>query len=185
MTRFTPAADDTRGALGHHQAMRSSDRQVMRRTLLVLAAAAVLAVSAFALAAAKTGGAAAASPEGTVRGFLIEAVVNRGGVRACRYLTGGAVRALAAVEPPDTSCEVALSSARLTLGDERPNQESSIKRLAYSVEQRGARTWVTVSADGAAQTFGLRKSSARELTEFQPPPTPWRIDSGVDVLVSR
>lgn len=184
-SRIARVADDSRDALGEDEAMRITDRHAMRRTLLVLAAAGALVVSAFTVATTETGGADAASPEGTVRGFLIAAVVDRGGVGACRYLTGHAVRELDAVEPRDTSCEAALSSARLRLGDEWLNQESSVKRLSYSVEQRGARAWVTVSTDGAARTFGLRKAGPRERAEFLPPPTPWRIDSGVDALVSR
>jgi hypothetical protein len=39
---------------------------------------------------------------------------------------------------------------------------------------------VTVSAGGASLTFGLHRATATELAEFQPPPTGWRIDSGVE-----
>jgi hypothetical protein len=41
---------------------------------------------------------------------------------------------------------------------------------------------VTVSAGGASLTFGLHRATATELAEFQPPPTGWRIDAGVEGL---
>lgn len=159
-------------------------RRAVRRTALVVAATAVLAVSAVALGTALGRDTGAGSPAGTVRDFLIVAAVDRNSVVACRYLTAHAVRRVDNVELPHTPCEIALSAARLRLGGRLVEQESAVKGLAYRVEQRGTRAVVTVSADdGAALTFGLRRATATERDEFQAPPTPWRIDSGVERLV--
>jgi hypothetical protein len=159
-------------------------RRAVRRTALVIAATAVLAMSAVALGTALGRDTRAGSPTGTVRDFLIVAAVDRNSVVACRYLTAHAVRRVENVEPPHTSCEIALSAARLRLGGRVIDQESAVKGLTYRVEQRGTRAGVTVSADdGAALTFGLRRATATERDEFQAPTTLWRIDSGVERLV--
>jgi hypothetical protein len=161
----------------------AAGRRALRRTALVIGAAAVLAVSAVALGTADGRDSGAGSPAGTVRDFLTVAAVDSNSVDACRYLTSHAVRSVQDVEPPDTSCEIALWAARLRLGGRLIDQESAVKRLSYRVEQNGARARVTVSADGAALTFGLRRATATELDEFQAPQTRWRIDSGVDELL--
>jgi hypothetical protein len=161
----------------------ASARRAVRRTALVIAATAVLAVSAVALGTALGRDTGAGSPAGTVRDFLIVAAVDRNSVGACRYLTARAVRRVENVEPPHTSCEIALWAARLRLGSRLIDQESAVKGLTYRAEQRGERARVTVSGDGSALTFGLRRATATERDEFQAPPTPWRIDSGVERLV--
>jgi hypothetical protein len=161
----------------------AGQRRAVRQTVLLMAGTAALAVSAVAFGTALDRDTGAASPAGTVRGFLIEAAIQNNGVVACRYLTPEAVRSLAAAEPPDTSCESALWSARLMMGGRLIDQESAVKGLSYRVEQRGERARVTVSGNGAARTFTLRRATASELDDFRPPPTPWRIDSGVDGLL--
>lgn len=161
------------------------DRRAVRRAVLILGATAAIAVGAVALAAAVAHDTGSGTPEHTVRDFLIDAVVDSDGFGACRYVTRHALVEVHAVEPPGTSCEAALSSARLTLGGEIVDREAAVKRLSYHVERRDGRAWVTVGADGAARTFVLRRGSRRELAEFEAPPTPWRIDSGVDALVRR
>ena len=162
----------------------TAGRRALRRTAMLVAATAALAVSAVALGTALGRDTGAASPTGSVRDFLIVAAVDRNSVGACRYLTAHAVRRVENVEPPHTSCEIALWAARLRLGGRLIDQESTVKGLTYRVEQRGTRAGVTVSADdGAALTFGLRRATATERDEFQAPATLWRIDSGVERLV--
>jgi hypothetical protein len=162
----------------------AGQRRAVRQTALLMAGTAALAVSAVALGTAIGRDTGAGSPAGTVRAFLTEAAIENNGVAACRYLTSDAVRRLAAVEPRDTSCENALRSARLTLGGRLIEQESALKALDYRVEQSGERARVTVSGNGAARSFTVRRATASELDEFQPPPTRWRVDGGVNALLT-
>jgi hypothetical protein len=115
---------------------------------------------------------------------LITAVVDGNSVDACGYLTPRAVAAFREVEPRFTTCDEALTRARLVLGGEDIDDEAAVKGLAYRVERRGGRAWVTVSAHGAALTFGLRRASSQERGEFDPPRTSWRIDAGLDPLLT-
>jgi hypothetical protein len=161
------------------------DRRAVRRALLFFGATAAIAVGVVALATAVARDTDSGSPTGTVRDFLLNAVAENDGFGACRYLTRRALLEVHAVEPPNTSCEGALSSAALVLGNDRVDDEAGVKRLSYRAERRGDRVRVTASADGAARTFVLRKASRRELQEFQAPPTSWRIDAGVDALLKR
>jgi hypothetical protein len=187
--RFIPAADDRPLRPSEHPAMPSDttqslrDRRAVRRAVLGFAAVAVIAVGAFLGARAVARNLDPGTPASTVRDFLITTVADRDGVDACRYLTPHATRQVAADEPRDTPCPAALEFARLTLGRGTVRLESTIKGLSYRVEKRGDRSQVTVEADGAARTFELRKATASELAEFEAPPTPWRIDSGVVALV--
>jgi hypothetical protein len=159
------------------------DRRAVRRGLVILGATAAIAIGAFALAAAVAHDSRSGTPEHTVRDFLINAVADHDGFGACRYLTRHALLKVHAVEPPGASCEAALSAARLTLGGTNLDREAAVKGLSYRVERRDRRVLVTVGANGATRTFALRRGSRRELGEFEAPPTPWRIDSGVDALV--
>ena len=119
------------------------------------------------------------TPAHTVRDYLVVAVVDHDGVDACRYLTPHATRQVIAVQPPGTTCSLALSSARLVLGRDHVRDEAAVKELAYNVRVRGDRAWVRVSADGAARTFVLRKAPASRLAGYDLPHSPWRIESGV------
>jgi hypothetical protein len=78
-----------------------------------------------------------------------------------------------------------MSVARLRLGDEFVQQESQVKALGYAVRRSARRAQVRVSGDSGATTFGLTWATRPELQEFQAPPTPWRIDSGVTALLPR
>jgi hypothetical protein len=155
----------------------------LRRTVLAFAVMVALAAGAFIAADVARHDTGAGSPAGTVRDFLITAVTDRDGTDACTYLTADAVRELAFAEP-DTECPTALAPAHLTLGGEALADGASVKGLAYHVRQSGGRAWVTVSAHGATHTFTLRRATAEERAEFDPPDTPWRIDTGVDALVA-
>jgi hypothetical protein len=148
------------------------ERRALRRTVLAFAA---VAASTFAITTAVGQDTNPGTPADTVRDFLIDAVAEDDGFGACRYLTGHEMHAVRMLEPRGTSCEAALSTARLGSVD----PESAIKHLAYHVEQRRDRARVTV----AGHTFELRPATRRELTEFMAPPTPWRIDSGAAALV--
>lgn len=125
------------------------------------------------------------TPVHTVRDFLIVAVVDHDGVDACRYLTPHATRQAIATQPPNTTCSLALSSARLVLGSDNVRNEAAVKRLTYNVRQQGDRAWVSVSADGATRTFVLRKATANQLVGYDLPHSSWRIDSGVALLLRR
>jgi hypothetical protein len=159
----------------------------LRRTLMLFAVTAAIAVGAFAVAAAMTHDDDSATPEHTVRDFLVSAVAEHNGFQACRYVTRRSLLALHAAEPRGMSCEAALSSyARLTLGGERVDSEAQVKALTYRVaDESGGSARVSVSAHGGSRTFVLRRATRRELEEFHAPPTPWRIDSGVERLLAR
>jgi FlaG/FlaF family flagellin (archaellin) len=163
----------------------TSDRRAVRK--LIIAFAALVAVALAAVVASVAGGhdVQEPTPRDTVRDFLITSVVNSDGVDACGYLTAHAMRELAKVEPRDTTCHQALSDTRLALGGERVDTQAQVKGLGWSVSEHGGRARVTVSADGSAATFLLRHATRAELAEGDAPPTPWRIDSGVDRVALR
>lgn len=162
----------------------AAQRRAVRRTSTLPALAAVLAVGTAVIGIAVGKGDAEATPAGTVRAFLTSAVIENNGVVACRYLTAYASGRVEEPAAPDAGCHITLSSARLRLGGRSIAAESDLKQLDYRVEQRGAHARVTVATGGAALTFGVRKATAAELREFRAPPTPWRIDSGIDRLVA-
>jgi len=114
------------------------------------------------------------SPQGTVRGFL-GAVVDRDGVSACRYLTAGARRDF---ERSGATCEDFFGESELRLGGHGFTSDGSLAALRFSEDG----PVVTVAWHGHAMRFAVRPASARELSEFQPPPTPWRIASNVSRL---
>jgi hypothetical protein len=127
-----------------------------------------------------------ATPEGTVRSFLIWGVVDHNGFEACRYLTRAAVLESHALGyAQDADCQAMFDTASLRLGSVQIAEESQVKRLSYRVSQKDRHAEVTVTGDGASRMFLLRRGTAEELDEFNEPPTPWRIDSGVSALLPR
>jgi hypothetical protein len=115
-----------------------------------------------------------ASPQGTVRGFL-GAVVDRDGVGACPYLTAGARRDF---ERHGATCEDFFGQSELRLGGHAFPSDGSLAALRFASHGRV----VTVSGHGHTMRFVVRPASARERTEFEPPPTPWRIASNIGHL---
>jgi len=115
-----------------------------------------------------------ASPQGTVRGFL-GAVVDRDGLSACRYLTAGARRDF---ERHGATCEDFFGQSELRLGGHAFTSDGSLAALRFASHSRT----VTVAWHGHTMRFVVRPASARERTEFEPPPTPWRIASNVGRL---
>ena len=181
-------ADDKRGEPVQYPSMLTGsppdrDRRAVRMALLALGAAVVFAAGAFAVSVAGGDEVENGSPQDTVRDFLVTSVVDGDGVDACGFLTPGAARSLRAVEPRDVTCHEALARTRLTLGGEHVDDEAEVKGLDYRVTQHGGRARVTVSVDGAAMTFTLRRANDAEDGVAGVPPTPWRIDSRVDQLV--
>jgi hypothetical protein len=164
------------------RATAAADRRVTALTALVVAAAALFAVTAVAFGTTHGRDTRAGSPIGTVRSFLIDTAVDANGVDGCRYLTVAEQRRLEDAQSPHPSCEIALSHRQLTLGGRTLATEAAVKALGFSAQQNGADARVTVSANGSSLPFGLRRATASELAEFQPPQTGWRIDSGVDGL---
>jgi hypothetical protein len=154
----------------------------MRATAIVVALAALLAASAVAFGTTHERDTHPGSPAGTVRSFLIATAIDHNGVAGCRYLTVEAQRRVEDAQSPHPSCEIALSHRELGLGGRTLLNEAAVKALSYRTQQQGTRARVTVSTDGASLTFGLRRATATERAEFQPPPTAWRIDSGVEAL---
>jgi hypothetical protein len=159
----------------------------LRNTLLAFVATAALLVCAVTIAAEVTHNDDSPSPDHTVRDFLLAAVARHDGLRACRYVTRQALVHVHAIEPRGMSCEAAVSDyAHLNLGGDRVDAEAAVKALDYraEAEPRG-RERVTVSAHGESRSFVLRRATQRELVEYLRPPTPWRIDAGLDALVKR
>ena len=74
-------------------------------------------------------------------------------------------------------------AASLRLGHEQITAEAQIKRLSYRVCKQDRHAVVTVSANGGSEVFLLRRGTAKELGEFDEPPTPWRIYSGVSAVL--
>ena len=157
-----------------------------RRTLSAFAAMAVIAVAAFAGAAAFSHVHGSGSSEHAVRDFLTDAVVDRDGVDACAYASSRSLQRLLSVDPRGMSCVTAVAVyAHLTLGGEPVATEAAVKALSCRAERQadGAER-VTVSARGDSRAFVLRRATHRELTEFDAPSTPWRIESGfVELLL--
>jgi hypothetical protein len=146
-----------------------------------------LAVCAVAVAAEVTHGDDSPSPAHTVRDFLLAAVARHDGLHACRYVTRQALVDIHAIEPRGMSCEAAVASyAHLDLGGDGVHTEAAVKALDYrTTPEAGGRERVTVSANGDSRSFVLRPATQRELVEYSAPPTPWRIDAGLDALVTR
>jgi hypothetical protein len=159
----------------------------LRRTLIAFAATAVLLVCAVAVAAEVTHDNDSPSPAHTVRDFLLAAVTRHDGLRACRYVTSQALVHIHAIEPRGMSCEAAVAiHAHLDLGGDRIDTEAAVKALDYrTAPEAGGRERVTVSKGGASLSFVLRRATQRERVEYLDPPTPWRIDAGLDALVKR
>lgn len=164
--------------------VRSTAPRALRIGAVLVALTALLVVGSVTLGTALGREDREASPAGTVRAFLTEAVIDRNGVVACRYLTPRARQLVEATTSRGASCAIAMSASALRLGGRNIIQESSLKRLDYRVDERGGRAQVTVGRGAAAQSFSLRRATPAELREFQPPPTHWRIDSGVQDLVA-
>jgi hypothetical protein len=175
MTTSPSPADERR-------ATAAADRRAMAVTAFVVTAAALFAVTAVAFGTTHQRDIHAGSPVGTVRSFLVDAAVDHYGVDGCRYLTTAAQRRLEDAQSPHPSCEIALSHRQLTLGGREIATEAAVKALGFRAQQDGTRAIVTVSGHGGSLTFRLRRATAPERAEFQPPPTGWRIDSGVDGL---
>jgi hypothetical protein len=173
MSRRSP--DEVRAHTG-------ADRRAVRRGAIAVVVLLVLAASAVAVGTALSRDRVAGTPIDTVRSFLIDTAIDHNGVFGCRYLTVEAQRRLQDAQTPHPSCEIALSHRQLTLGGRTLDTEAAVKGLSYRAVQSGGRARVTVSANGASLTFGLRRATASEKAEFQPPPTDWRIDSGAGGL---
>jgi hypothetical protein len=137
--------------------------------VLAVALLGPLAVTSVAQAPVRPGG----SEAGTVRGFLGD-VVDQYGVGACRYLTTRAQAAVQGRPFTGSGCAAVLDEAQL------PGifTDAQVGRLHYSVHGRA----VTVTGYGDRLAFVLAPADRRELAEFQPPPTPWRIASDVSWL---
>ena len=161
------------------------ERRTVRRLGILAALTLVLALSGVVLTAAFGRDDHEASPAGTVRGFLINAAIDGNSVAGCRYLTPAERQHAEATAPPDASCEIALLPASLRLGGQPIATEAALKRIDYGVDEHGDRASVTARLPGSAAgvTFGLRRATAGEMSEFQAPPTQWRIDSGVTQLL--
>jgi hypothetical protein len=165
------------------ETVRSVAPLALRTATVLVALAALIVVGCVALGTAHGRENREATPAGTVRAYLTDAVIDRNGVEACKFLTPAARQRLEDLTTPHPSCAIALSSARLRAGGQSVRQESALKELDYRGEEHGTRAWVSVGTGTARQTFGLRRATPGELREFTPPPTHWRIDSGVDGLL--
>jgi hypothetical protein len=163
------------------RATAAADHRALRRVAIAVAVGIALAVSAVAFGTTHERDVGAGSPAGTVRAFLIDTGVDHYGVDGCRYLTVQARRRLQRA-PSHPSCAIALSQRQLRLGGRVIDDEGAVKALDYRSEQDRTRALVTVSGNGASLSFGLRRATAGERAEFRPPPTGWRIDSGISGL---
>jgi hypothetical protein len=137
--------------------------------VLAVALLGPLAFTSVAAAPVRPGG----SETGTVRGFLGN-VVDQYGVGACRYLTTGAQDAVQGRPYTGSGCAAVLDEAQIA----GIFTDAQIDRLHYTVHGRT----VTVTGYGDRLAFVLAPADRREQTEFQAPPTPWRIASDVSWL---
>jgi hypothetical protein len=158
----------------------------LRKALIAFLATAALVVCAAAVAAAVSHDDDSPTPAHTVRDFLVAAVAQHAGITACPYLSQQAQARLAAREPRGMSCTTAIADhAHLDLGSD-VDTEAAIKALDYRTEAEAhGRERVTVSASGHGVSFVLRRATQSELVAFSAPPTPWRIDAGLDAVMSR
>ncbi|WP_028062432.1 hypothetical protein [Solirubrobacter soli] len=107
------------------------------------------------------------TPQGTVRSFLTDAVVDHDPVDACGYLTPRARKSF----EPGQDCASLFASARL----DGVISDRGLARLTYRVTADGSAR--VVHAGG--RSFVLLPASPEALAEFHAPPTDWRIDSGI------
>lgn len=153
----------------------------LRRGVILLAAFGLAALVAVVLVVRWSRTETTATPSGTVKAFLLASVVDNNGFEACRYLDTATLRE---ARSSGASCESMLSGARLRLGPEQIDREAEVEQLTYRARLRDGRAAVTVTAHGTSRLFLLRRGDAEELEEFQAPPTPWRIDSGVAAVLT-
>jgi hypothetical protein len=145
--------------------------------VLVLLCAAI-AVTGPALALGWGRPAAETSPQTTVRDFLSSAVVDNNGSVACAYLTARGRESFERhLAGPD--CTTFFGSARLTLGGLALNSDRRLGMVTYTATAQGGNRLVRVSHGGQSVSFVLRRANGPEAGEFQAPPTPWRIASGL------
>ena len=167
--------------------MPTPSRQVSRLVIVAIVAISLAALYTFIVLIIRWNrDSPVATPEDTVKSFLIWGVVDHNGFEACRYLTRAAVLESHALGyAQDADCQAMFDTASLRLGSVQIGEESQVKRLSYRVSQQDRRAEVTITGDGASRVFLLRRGTAEELGEFDEPPTPWRIDSGVSALLPR
>jgi hypothetical protein len=125
------------------------------------------------------------TPQATVRDFLTTAVVDNNGPVACTYLTQAAQVSAAGTRPGVApGCDIFFNDAGLTLGGLQVQSNADLNQLSYRVVPRGADRLVEVGHGGQRISFLLRPADAAGLAEFRPPPTGWRVTSGIAVLGS-
>ncbi|HWK30399.1 MAG TPA: hypothetical protein VNS09_27785 [Solirubrobacter sp.] len=119
------------------------------------------------------------TPQATVRSFLMAAVVDQDGISACKYLTPNARVSFEGHDLSGPTCQVFFSGAGLQLGGLDVSSIRDLKQLKYTVAPDRV---VTVSHGGQSMAFRLVKATPVEANSFEPPRSPWRIDSSVAAL---
>jgi glutamine cyclotransferase len=149
---------------------REGSAEVTRRAALILAAVAIVAIVA--VAAADTGNSPSSSPVGAVKEFVIDSSLDDNGYSACKYLTIAEQHALSKA---GAQCRSAISNVYLTLGSHHITSLGDLASTKATERIDGSRATVWLSRGGASVEFQLVKASAKDLNEFQPPDSDWRI----------
>lgn len=118
----------------------------------------------------------------TVHDFLTAAVVAPDAYTACQYLTPAQQRRIAALVPPATRCQDALTMSRPTFAGIQ--SEHDINALGLDAAVYGRHAAVTVRPAGARPArFVLVPATAAELDAYRAPQVPWRIDRGAEAVL--
>jgi hypothetical protein len=128
--------------------------------------------------------AAAVGPTATVRQFLVEALVNRAGFQACRYVTPVEQGRVAGSDGAPLECSAAIDRATLQLGHLTLTTSRSIDHdLTMTSRTVPGGVVVRAAHGGQSHDFWLVPAAPSERTAFDAAPTSWRINGGVLSLV--
>jgi hypothetical protein len=176
--------------LGLALAAASALRSPRNDAVLALAATAALVAAGTGIAtAAHHDDTRAQTPPAAVRDFLVVALVDHDGNAATNYLTPRARQEIAALAPPGSRATVAQLLADLTLDGPHGapvTTEHAVDALPLRItDNNGNRVEITLPTAAGPRTLTVVDAfPAGDDADFDPPPTPWRIDAGLGALVS-
>lgn len=157
-----------------------------RSSALLVSAAVVVAVGAVvAVAAVLVAGRdeSQASPQRTVRDFLIAAVVENDGRAADTYLTPHGRREAVRLGGEDDGSREALDGVALVGPSGAVTTERQVEQLKLGAHVNGSHATVDVPTAQGMRRVRLTDEGARGTDEFDPPPTPWRINGRLTAVL--